>query len=355
MVTRGTSAEASTLERIANLSGVSKSTVSRVVNGATRVSPETRQRVLDVIRAEGYRPNFAARGLASGSTKILTAVMPAPMSTAPDPYFRELLLGLARSADAHDRLLMLSLAQPGFKHTPDEVIRQGVVDGVLFSIASYDDPLLEPLIDGRTPLVCIGPIGPVADRRVSVVDTDNRGASKQAVTHLLRLGRQRVAHIAGPSFAPVSADRLGGYRDALESWGIPFDPALVFEGDFAESSGKYGVRTLLEHQPDAIFLANDTMASGALTELTKLGVRVPDDVALVGFDDLDFAAEMDPPLTTIRQDPAAMAEAAVQLLLDRIADPDPDAAPRRVILPTELVVRASCGSRSDTSNTERKH
>ena len=341
---------ASTLGRIADLSGVSKSTVSRVVNGDTRVSPDTRKHVLAVITAEGYRPNFSARGLASGRTNILAAVMPAAMTNlASDPYFRQLLLGLARSADTHDQFLMLSLAQPGFKHTPDEAIRQGVVDGVIFSIATFDDPQLEPLIEGDIPLVCIGP---VADRRVNRVDADNRGSSKQAVTHLLRLGRRRVAHISGPSYSPVTADRLAGYRAALEAWGITYDPALVFEGDFTERSGRSGARALLRHNPDAIFATNDAMASGALTELISHGVNVPDDVALVGFDDLEFAAEMDPPLTTIRQDPAALAETAVELLLDLIAEPDPNAPPRRVVLPTELIVRASCGSRSDASKRE---
>lgn len=340
---------AGTLERIADLSGVSKSTVSRVVNGDTRVSPETRQKVLTVITAEGYRPNFAARGLASGRTNILAAVMPVAMTNmASDPYFRQLLQGLARSADAHDQFLMLSLAEATFKHTPDEVIRQGVVDGVLFSIATFNDPMLEPLIEAGMPLVCIGP---VRDNRVSFVDADNRGSAKQATTHLLRLGRRRIATIAGPAYSPVSADRLGGYRDAIESWGLPYDEGLVFEGDFTEMSGRAGVRALTEGRPDAIFAANDAMASGALTELTTRGVRVPDDVAIVGFDDLQFAAEMEPPLTTIRQRPEALAETAVELLLDVIAEPD--ALPRRVVLPTELIVRASCGARSDAKEREK--
>lgn len=333
-----------TLERIAELCGVSKSTVSRVVNDDPRVSPETRRQVLEILQREDYRPNLSARGLVSGRTNVLAAVIPVGVDNMlSDPYFPSLLQGMAIAADQRDHFVMLSLAEPGFRHRIDEIARQGVVAGVIFSAGQVDDPLLDPLIESQTPTVSVGRS---TDDRVSYVDVDNRGSAEQITKHLLRLGRRRVATITGPAFAPAGVDRFEGYKAAVESSGLPIDENLVYEGDFSESSGRLGMRYLLEHRPDAVFAASDRMAAGALNELRGAGLRVPDDVALVGFDDMPLAAEMEPPLTTIRQRPQKLGEAAVSLLLDLIADPD---APRRVVLPTEMIVRASCGSLQDTT------
>jgi LacI family transcriptional regulator len=174
------------------------------------------------------------------------------------------------------------------------------------------------------------------------VDVDNHGSARQITSHLLRLGYRRVALIAGPSYAPAAVDRSGGYAAALESFGLRVDENLIYEGSFSEASGRLGMRMLLEHRPDAVFAASDRMAAGALNEIRAAGLRVPEDIALAGFDDMPLAAEMEPPLTTIRQRPHKLGEAAAKLLLDLMADPN--ATPKRVFLPTELIVRASCGS-----------
>lgn len=333
----------STLEHIAELSGFSRSTVSRVVNDDPQVSAATRARVLETIELEGYRPNLSARGLASGKTNVIAAVIPGGVDNMlSDPYFPNLLQGVAMAADAHDYFVMLSLAEAGFRHTIDEIARQGVVAGVIFSAGQIDDPLLEPLAAAQTPMVSVGRSD---DDRVSYVDVDNVGSARQATNHLLRLGYQRVATIAGPSFAPAASDRLAGYRTAIESFGFSVDDNLIFEGDFSESSGRLGLRFLLEHRPDAVFVASDRMAAGALNEINAAGLRVPEDIAVVGFDDIERAAHMEPPLTTIRQRPQKMGETALTLLLDLIANPA--SPPQRIILPTELVVRASCGSLQD--------
>ena len=333
----------STLEQIAELSGVSRSTVSRVVNNDPRVSETTREHVLEVVRRERYRPNLAARGLALGTTNVIAAVIPGGVDNIlSDPYFPSLLRGVALAADKHDHFVMLSLGETGFRHTVDEIARQGVVAGIVFSAGQVDDPLLEPLVDSQTPMVSVGRSD---DDRVSYVDVDNRGSAKQITSHLLRLGHRRVATIAGPSFAPAAVDRLAGYSAAMESFGMRVDDNLVCEGDFSEASGRAGMRLLLEHRPDAVFAASDRMAAGALNEIRAAGLRVPEDIALAGFDDMLLAAEMEPPLTTVRQRPEKLGETALTLLLDRIAAP---ASPsQRVILPTELIVRASCGSLRD--------
>jgi LacI family transcriptional regulator len=340
---------ASTLEEIAELSGVSRSTVSRVINNDPKVSEATRKLVLEIVRKEGYRPNLTARGLALGRSNVIAAVIPVGFENVlSDPYFPSLLQGMASAADANDHFLMLSLGEPGFRHSVDEIARQGVVAGVIFSASQIADPLLDRLVATGTPVVSVGR---PHDERVSYVDIDNRGSARQMTNQLLRLGFRRVAFIAGPSYAPAAVDRFDGYVAALESFGLQFDESLVSQGDFSEASGRSGMRALLEHRPDAVFAASDRMASGALNEIRSAGLRIPEDLALVGFDDMPMAAEMEPPLTTIRQRPHQLGAAAANLLLDLLADPT--GSPKRVILPTELIVRASCGSHLNQETLSR--
>jgi LacI family transcriptional regulator len=274
---------------------------------------------------------------------VIAAVIPGAVDNIlTDPYFPRLLHGMAMAADERDHFVMLSLGEPGFRHTVDEIARQGVVAGFVFSAGQVDDPLFEPLVASQTPMVGVGRSD---DSRISFVDIDNRGSAQQATSHLLRLGHQRVATIAGPQFAPAAVDRLAGYKAAIEAFGLRVDEDLIVEGDFSEAGGRSAMRALLEKRPDAVFAASDRMAAGALNAIRAAGLRVPDDIALAGFDDMPFAAELEPPLTTIRQRPENLGAAAVSLLLDLIADPASPA--KRTILPTELVVRASCGSLQD--------
>jgi LacI family transcriptional regulator len=338
---------AGTLEEIARLSGVSRSTVSRVINDDARVSPATRARVLAVVEREGYRPNLTARRLASGRANVLGVVIPlASPEVLSDPYFSKLLHGIAVEADARDQHVMLSLAEPSFRHRIDEVASQGIIDGVIFSAAQAGDPFMGRLVGSGTRFVGVGRID---DPNVSYVDIDNVASARQATAHLLRLGRRRVATVTGPLYATAAIDRLSGYREALEHYGIDFDPDLVVQGDFTEAGGRAGMQRLLEHRPDAVFAASDRMAAGVLNELRSSGVRIPEDTALVGFDDIPLALQMEPPLTTVRQQIESLGAAAVNLLLDLIDDPS--ATGRRVILPSELVVRVSCGAHL---NQERK-
>lgn len=340
---------ASTLEEIAKLSGVSRSTVSRVINSDPKVSEVTRAHVLEIVRREGYRPNLTARGLASGRSNVIAAVIPVGFENVlSDPYFPALLQGMASAADANDHFLMLSLGESGFRHSVDEIAHQGVVAGVIFSASQVDDPLLERLVATGTPVVSVGR---PYDDRISFVDIDNSGSARQMTSQLLRLGYRRVAFIAGPSYAPAAVDRSKGYAAALESFGVRVDEELVYEGDFSEASGRAGMRALLEHRPDAVFAASDRMASGAVNEIRAAGLRIPEDIALVGFDDMPLAAQMEPPLTTVRQRPHQLGAAAVTLLLDLLADPT--GPPKRVILPTELIVRASCGSHLNQETLSR--
>ncbi|HEX7587258.1 MAG TPA: substrate-binding domain-containing protein, partial [Anaerolineae bacterium] len=178
--------------------------------------------------------------------------------------------------------------------------------------------------------------------KLNHVDVDNRRSARELVEYLLSQGRRRIGTIAGPKNMIAGRDRLQGYLDALRSQGIDADPDLMVEGDFSEASGQAAMHTLIPFKPDAVFVASDSMAAGALREIREAGLRVPQDVALAGFDDMPFAARMEPPLTTVRQPVYRTGFVAAEALIDLVEKPGSPAL--KIILPTELVIRASTGS-----------
>lgn len=327
-----------TLKEIAKLTGVSRSTVSRVVNNHPKVSAEVRQRVMKIIAETGYQPDPAARSLVMQRSGIIGLVIPrAVQSLFTDPYYPRLIQGIARACNANDYTLSLFLF-----HTADEeqklyprVLHKQLVDGVIVTGSQIDDPLLPKLIKNRVPFVMVG--RPANRPEVSFVDVDNVIGAYSAVSHLARLGYERIATITGPLNTTVSLDRRQGYLDALNE-----REPLMAEGDFTEEGGYYAMQQLLPHLPDAILAASDTMAFGALRALREAGLSVPHDVALVGFDDLPTAAYSDPPLTTIRQPILRTGVEAIEILVDILTNGAEPA--RHIILTTELIIRASCGS-----------
>lgn len=330
------------LEEVARLSGFSRSTVSRVINNDPNVSQATREKVLSVVKQVNFQPNVVARSLAAGRTRILGLVIPRGVSALfTDPYFPTQIQGVASACNSHDHSVMLWLAEPEYeRRTISGFIQNHLVDGVIVSSSLMDDPVVKKLLDNQFPFVLIG--RHPTDERVSYVDVDNRNSSRDAVMHLLRLGRRRVATISGPQTMVVGYDRLLGYQEALRSRGIIPDPDLNIESDFTEAGGYAAMQRLLSRRPDAVFAASDTMAVGALRALRENGIRAPEDVAVVGFDDMPFAARSEPPLTTVRQPVYRTGVAAAEILIDLIENPD--SAPRRIVLPTELVIRSSCGA-----------
>ena len=334
---------AATLDEIAELAGVGRSTVSRVLNNDPRVREATRERILEIVRRENYQPNFAARTLASGRSDVIGAVVPMALpSVFTDPFFPQFLGGIAAACDAADALLMLWLAPPETERRKADKL--GPVDGLIVAAHVTEDPFVEALRAGGKRFVLYGRYQ--ADD-VSYVTVDDRASARGIVSHLLRVGHQRVATITGPQHMFEARDRLDGYFDALRDFGMEQSPDLVVEGDWSEPSGYQAMRRLLAAKPDAVFAANDSMALAALRAIREAGLRVPEDIALAGFDDIPAAAAADPPLTTVRQPIRRLGEVAAQTLLEIIDDPT--GSPRRVILPTELVVRASCGSGKTTS------
>lgn len=331
-----------TLEEIAELSGVSRSTVSRVINNDPHVSKQTREQVMAIVKELNYQPNAVARSLAAGHTRILGLVIPAGVTALfSDPYFPILIQGVTAACTARDHSVMLWLAEPEYeRRTIRQVLHNGMVDGVIVSSMLIDDPIVKSLKEASLPFVLIGrhPTAP----EVNYVDVDNQAGAQAIVTHLLRLGRQRIATITGPQNAVVGLDRKTGYVEALHSRGIAVTPELIAEGDFTEDGGALAMQHLLPHHPDAVFAASDAMAAGAQRTLREAGLRIPEDVALVGFDDVPFASRMVPALTTMRQPIRQMGAVAVETLLELIAHPE--VGPQHVVLPTQLVIRKSCGA-----------
>lgn len=330
-----------TLEEIAKHAGVSRSTVSRVMNDHPNVDQETRARVRSVAESLNYQPNVAARSLAAGRTHILGLVIPMGVSALfSDPYFPLLIQGIASACNANEHSVMLWLAEPEYERRMiRQVLQGGLIDGVILASALMDDPMLEALRKRGLPFILVG--RHPTDNEVSYVDVDNVNSAREMVAYLLRLGHKRVATIAGPNNMIAGADRLQGYLLALRNRGFASDPALIVEADFTEEGGYIAMQRLVPHVPDAVFVASDAMAVGALRALREAGLRVPEDIAMAGFDDIPFAARADPPLTTVRQPIQRMGTLAAETLIDLISHPQPQ--PRRIILPTELLIRESSG------------
>jgi LacI family transcriptional regulator len=332
-----------TLEEVGKLAGVSRATVSRVINTPENVSPELRARVQRVIAETGYQPNLAARSLVSRRSNIIGLFIPSVARILfTDPYFFVLIHGVSQACNAHAYTLSLFIihSREEEQQVYQNATGTSLIDGLIIKTEHTDDPYIARLLSQRIPFVYIG--RPREPAHVNFVDADNVGGAALAVTHLLQLGRQRIATILPNQKLAVGPDRLAGYTSALEQHGHAVDERLIAYGDFSRRSGYRAMWQLLAHRPDAVFVASDMMALGAIQAIRAAGLRIPDDIALVGFDDLPHAATADPPLTTIRQPITRTGTVATQTLFD-ILDRTPE-TPQHIILPVELVIRASCGA-----------
>jgi DNA-binding LacI/PurR family transcriptional regulator len=330
-----------TLQEVARLAAVSTATVSRVVNRSPNVRPDTRRTVEEAIARLGYVPNRAARTLVTRRTDTIALVVSESESRVfSDPFFPATVQGISAAIADTELQLLLLLARGDREHEKvARYLRQGHVDGVILMSLHGADPLPRALSEAGIPTVLSG--RPRPEEPLPYVDADNRGGARAATSHLLSSGRTAVATITGPLDMTVGIDRFEGYADALRETNRDVLDELVEHGDFSEESGTTALEALLERRPslDAVFVANDPMAIGALAALRAAGRRVPEDVAVVGFDDIEDAASTDPPLTTVRQPLEEMTKAMAELLLRRMSDPD--GGDEFVVCPTELVHRAS--------------
>lgn len=328
-----------TIEKIAEIAGVSRSTVSRVINGDKYVKETTREAVQSVINSLEFQPNIAARSLAEGKTRIIGLVIPAGVATLfADPYFPQLIQGISAACNANDYSLMLWMNEPAYeRRTIRQILYGGLLDGVIVSSMLIEDPIVKSLYESKKPFIQIGR-HPFLN--VNYLDVDNISGGSAATSYLIECGCKRIAIITGPKNMIAGIDRYTGYRNALSAHGHELIDDLIVEGDFTEASGYQAMKKLLPKKPDGLFVASDTMAIGALRALREMNVHVPDDIALVGFDDSPAAPLSDPPLTTMRQDTYMMGYRTSEILQEIIVHPGQE--PRHVVINTELVVRGTC-------------
>lgn len=334
-----TSRQLPTLEAVAAVAGVSRSTVSRVVNGSPKVSPDVVAAVNKAIDELNYVPNRAARSLASAQTYAIALIVPEDTTRFfGDPYFASIVMGITAGLESSDYILNLLVASSDPNHKTRRYLQGGNVDGALVVSHHAGDHDLVTL-DRTLPVVFGGrPTHP--DLTDSLyVDVDNLNGASVAATHLVQMGRRRIGTITGPADMPASIDRLEGWQRALTEAGLELD--AVEHGDFTIDSGTVAMRRLITAHPDldAVFVASDLMARGALIALAEQGRSVPGDVAVVGYDDSPVATTGGIALTTIRQPSEEMGRQMAHLLLDVLAGRRPTSTGR--LLPTALVVRDS--------------
>jgi LacI family transcriptional regulator len=336
-----------TARQVAELAGVSRTTVSFVLNKVPgmRIGEDTRQRVIEAARRLEYHPDATARRMVTGRTQVLGFVQRhTPDQLSADALLPRVLSGVCQAARAQGFHVLFEPIPPDDNFdTLIRLARERHVDGIILSGPRYDDQDLMRVREDGTPVVLVGQLPGTG---IPYVDVDNSGGAQTAVNHLLALGHRRIGLITNaPPAYTASAERQAGYQRALADAGVAMDEALVRYGDFTALSGQVAVESLLElaDRPTALFVASDAVALGALRVLRRRGLRVPEDMALVGFVDIPLAEAVDPPLTTVHVPAQGLGWGAAELLMRLIAADEPIRNPH-VVLATELVVRESSGS-----------
>ncbi|MCY4063846.1 MAG: LacI family DNA-binding transcriptional regulator [Chloroflexi bacterium] len=332
-----------TIQRVAELADVSKATVSRVLNGYPHVRPEVREKVQRVIRETGYQPNNIARMLASDRSSIIGFVISSSAQMVfHDPYFPALTEAVSDAAGDRGLIMALFMSHAdGQGHrTVNSILAAGLFDGLILTADAKGSSIFPQQLAPDMPIVFIG--RPSQADGMHYVDVDNVQGGYLATSHLIDLGHRRIATI-GSNRNASGEDRVTGYRRALSQRGLAFDERLVAFGDYSLESGYASMQALLPYKPEAVFVASDTMALGALRALREAGLRAPDDIALVSHDDLPPAVQADPPLTTVQQPIARTGQLAVEKL-ERIIAQGGAVRAEKTILPVKLVVRESCGA-----------
>jgi LacI family repressor for deo operon, udp, cdd, tsx, nupC, and nupG len=327
-----------TIYDVARLAGVSTATVSRALNGTAPIAAPTRSAIEDAIEQLGYRPNPIARSLVTKSTQTIALLLP----DITNPFYAELVSGIQQLMLDGDQSMLLCTTNgdPEQEARYLRLLRAKHVDGALVDGLGLPPDRIAALIEDGFPIVCLD--RDIDFPTIPLVQVDNRQGARLATDYLLSLGHSRIAHITGPA-APISSERLAGYRESLAAAGNDPDPELEAPGDFTEGGGHAAMRALLESGArfTAVFCANDLSAIGALNAVLSSGRKVPFDLSLIGFDDVRLAPYTSPPLTTIHQPAAEIGRYATELLLDLIRGGQPRSM-HRVFAPT-LVVRGSTG------------
>ena len=329
-----------TINDVARLAGVSTTTVSHIINGTRYVSDDLKERVEKAIAELGYRPNSMARGLRRGESKTIGLIVP----DNSNPFFAEILRSIENIGYSSGYSVILcnsdSDIQKEIAYTDLLFAKQ--VDGIVFITTTNSCEHLQQLTDGGIPIVVIDRDIPLKGTDVLLVDNFQGGYD--ATRYLIELGHRNIACITGPSRFTPSADRVNGYKKALTETGIEVNDDWIVAGDFQFLGGENGVEQLLSlsNRPTAIFACNDLMALGAMRSLRKAHLSVPKDISLIGFDDISLTSVVSPALTTVAQPIQKISELAFELLINRIQKKSDAFEEKRVVLPTQLIIRESC-------------
>jgi DNA-binding LacI/PurR family transcriptional regulator len=326
-----------TVYTVANHAGVSIATVSRVLAGSRKVTPQTRERVMQAVEELNFEPNPSARRLAYKKTETIALVFP----DISGPFYSTVIRGVEQEAGRHNHNVLIYGTHG--KEGSGRYLRtlSSKVDGLIIMARSVDEDSLLSLERQGVPFVLLGHSN--GQIQCSTIEVDNEAGAYQAAAHLLEHGHQRIGIITGPEDSPDNKGRLQGYRKALLQKGISIEHNMIVPGNFKYEEGQIAIRRLLEavSPPTAVLAANDEMAMGALDAAVQLGLRVPEELAVIGFDDIQMAAATRPSLTTVHQPMQLLGEAAARLLFDRLQISN--GQPRHDVLDTRLVVRRSCG------------
>ncbi len=319
-----------TITEIAQLAGVSIGTVSRALNGRSGISQATKTAIMEIVKKTGYAPNVSARRLVQG-TRQLVGVAPFSQVTARSPYYAYLLDGI------QERLYEKGFVARVLDPSDSKALRE--CSGFIVPGMYLNDPRVNALQKRGVPVVVVGR----SDGNVSWVDADSDDGIRLAMEHLIKLGHQKIAHLTGSPIGQSTQVRLERYRQSLEAANLKFEPSLVFDGGFTDLGAYRAIREGLERSLElpftAINAASDEMAIGAILAMTDLGLQVPRDISVTGFDDLPLALLSNPPLTTVRQPIHEAGHLAADLLLKQFEGQ----SPQQLILPVELIVRSSSG------------
>lgn len=340
-----------TVKDIARLAGVSTATVSRVINDDPRVREKTRQKVKKITDELGYRRSRLARGLVTKKTSTIGVVL----SDITNPFYSEIARGMQDEARKLGYMVIFGSTdnKPDVQREYINLFREQRVDGIIFASVSLHDPDVEALLKEHVPVMLVN--RRMDTMRTDCVVVDNVKGAYMATEHLINLGHRRIGFICGPLNYSTAVDRLRGYKNALGRYGVREDSKLIKPGDFQRESGYRALKEFLQmrNSPTAVFASNDFMALGALEAASESGVRIPEDVALVGFDDATIASFKFVNLTTVAQRIFEMGTKSIQLLKRKLEKPE-KWVPQEICLEPKLIVRGSCGAKLKKQNTLKR-
>jgi LacI family transcriptional regulator len=334
-----------TIKDIARVAQVSHTTVSRALNDKSRIRSETKERILRIARELGYRPDFIARSLVSRRTKTLGLVI----TSIANPFYNELAQGIEATARSLGYSIILCCTHSDLSTEKQyiDMLRSRGVDGIILTSACMDDPNIEALAEEGFPIVLVNrrTYHPMVKEKVDYIGVDNMLGGFLAVEHLIRLGHRRIGVITGSTESSVGFERLEGGKKAFEAYGIEKKEKYFLEGDFLKESGyRVGKQFLrMAEPPTAIFAANDYMALGVFQAMWEKGVKVPEEMALVGFNDIEFAGMIGIELTTVGQKKFEMGALAVKTLVEKIEGGESKPSIKEILLKPELIIRKTCG------------